>query len=76
MFGGKKSKKVKKNKKVKKSKKVKNSKKSRKIKGGGISLVPKNPTPSSYYPAPTNTLPNPPCRLPHFRPYLLNQKGI
>tara|TARA_Y100000389_G_scaffold200127_2_gene239918 strand:+ start:137 stop:811 length:675 start_codon:yes stop_codon:yes gene_type:complete len=82
MFGGKKTKKskkvkkVKKSKKVKKVKKVKKSKKVKKIKGGGISLVPKNPTPSSYYPAPTNSLPHPPCRLPHFRPYLLNQKGI
>ncbi len=58
-------------------KKYKNSKNTKKkIKGGCISPTPPNPTPSSYYPAPNNTLPKGPCKLPHFRPYLLNQKGI
>jgi len=79
-FGGKKTKKSNKSKKTKtnKSKKIKNkkNKKTKKIKGGAISPLPKNPTPSSYYPAPNNPLPKPPCKLPHFRPYLLNQKGI
>ena len=82
-FGGKKTKKSNKSNKsnkskktkTKKSKKIKN-KKTKKIKGGGISPLPKNPAPSSYYPAPNNPLPKPPCKLPHFRPYLLNQKGI
>tara|TARA_A100001011_G_C14315569_1_gene847823 strand:+ start:704 stop:1402 length:699 start_codon:yes stop_codon:yes gene_type:complete len=72
-----KSKKTKTNKSKKtKNKKSKKTKKIKKIKGGAISPLPKNPAPSSYYPAPTNPLPKPTCKLPHFRPYLLNQKGI
>lgn len=55
-------------------------KKRRTQKGGNRCLVPKNPTPSSYWPAPPNPappnpVPSPSCQLPHFRPLVLSQFG-
>ena len=49
-------------------------------KGGNRCLVPKNPTPSSYWPgppnpAPPNPVPSPQCQFPHFRPLVLSQFG-
>jgi hypothetical protein len=44
-------------------------------KGGNRCLVPKNPTPSSYWPAPPNPVPSPSCQFPHFRPLVLSQFG-
>jgi hypothetical protein len=50
-------------------------KKRRTQKGGNRCLVPKNPTPSSYWPAPPNPVPSPQCQFPHFRPLVLSQFG-
>ena len=55
-------------------------KKSRTYKGGSRCFVPPNPTPSSYWPGPSNPAPpNPipptPCQFPHFRPLVLSQFG-
>lgn len=53
------------------------SKKNKKYsqKGGNPSPVPKNPTPSSYWPAPNNPTPVQDCQLKHFRPLILSQFG-
>jgi len=64
-----------------KTKKYRDSKRRGKNqKGGNRCLVPKNPTPSSYWPgppnpAPPNPVPSPACQLPHFRPLILSQFG-
>lgn len=55
-------------------------KKRRTQKGGNRCLLPKNPTPSSYWPgpsnpAPPNPVPSPQCQFPHFRPLVLSQFG-
>ena len=44
-------------------------------KGGNPCPVPKNPTPSSYWPAPNNPIPKPVCQFQHFRPLVLSQFG-
>ena len=44
-------------------------------KGGNPCPVPKNPTPSSYWPAPNNPIPKPDCQFKHFRPLVLSQFG-
>ncbi len=44
-------------------------------KGGNRCLIPKNPTPSSYWPAPVNPVPSPACQFQHFRPLVLSQFG-
>jgi len=54
--------------------------KRRTLKGGNRCLVPPNPTPSSYWPAPPNPappnpVPPPNCQFPHFRPLVLSQFG-
>jgi hypothetical protein len=53
----------------------KNKKYSKSQKGGNPSPVPKNPTPSSYWPAPNNPIPVQDCQLKHFRPLILSQFG-
>ena len=49
-------------------------------KGGNRCLVPKNPTPSSYWsgpvnPAPPNKVPSQECQFSYFTPLVLSQFG-
>lgn len=56
-------------------KKPKRKRQKKTYKGGNPCPVPKNPTPSSYWPAPNNPIPKPDCQFQHFRPLVLSQFG-